>query len=128
MCYAQTQNTDFTKPLVTFISGRRSEGPTQLSPFDPPGFQGPLATMTGSAKYYQTNRYSEEAGGYLPGATNDALDPGKAPDGFYSSYRFGPDGQVQGSLDGKTFAAIEGLCVVMDAIRKAYQPLAWVSL
>lgn len=76
-------------------------------------------------------QYHDKYGGYIKHATYDNSDPGRAPEGFYSQYKFGSDGQIMGSADGKTFNVIDGLKLDLakaGSLHKASQkpdPLKW---
>lgn len=80
----------------------------------------PRFTSAGATIY----RPDPELGGYTSTVTKDPNDPGTAPEGYFSKYRFGADGQIEGSLDGKTFAPIDGLRVNQESILNAYKPSA----
>lgn len=102
MCYPQTQ--DYTNPGVMATAIAQRERPAYYGNVD------------------KVPIYRPGDGGYVRGLTTDAMDPGTAPEGYFSQYRFNPDGQIVGSTDGKTYNPIEGLQLNMEQIGQVYKP------
>lgn len=114
MC--NVHQSDWMNPALTMVMQQQGYGGM------PGGINSGVPVNVGGGQQYGIYRYHDKYDGYVKHGTYDKMDAGLAPKGFYSQYRFGKDGQIVGSADGKTFNPIDGLKLDFNEINKLYKP------